>query len=422
MLRWVLIGLSLCLSLGAEQLRLDIAAKSAILMNAETGAILYEKRAQEPMSPASTTKVATVWELLTHYPHTLGDTVVADSDSLGSVSEELRRKSPHRVAPYWLETGAGHAGIKPGEALSMRDLLGLFLVGSANDAGNCLARHAGGSVPQFVARMNQHLKELGCRHTHFVNPHGLHRDEHLSCAYDLALIMKAAWTHPLFRDLVKRTSYPRPATDKQEASVMPQTNKLVRSGQYFYPKALGGKTGYHSDAGFNLVAISYDPDQKRTLIGVLLGCESADVRFREMVRLMETAYKEKPVTLRLLPIGPQSWTAQIPGGKMALTTYTDEPSLISYFPSEKPQTEALLCWTPLKLPIEKGSPVGEVRFQTPDGKLLKSVTLRAAQTVEPTLIYTLRHWVAAHPIGLAVGGTSVALVMVWMTVRRRKRR
>jgi serine-type D-Ala-D-Ala carboxypeptidase (penicillin-binding protein 5/6) len=420
---WLLcIWLTMCPLLGAQALQVDLSAKAAILMNAETGAILYQKRAEEPLAPASVTKVATAWELLTHYPHVLGDMVVADMDSLGWISEELRKKRPDKVAPYWLETGATHAGIKVGEKLPMKDLLGLFLVGSANDAGNCIARHAAGTIPNFMAQMNQHLKAIGCRNTHFVNPHGLHRKGHHSCALDLALIMRAGWQYPLFRDLVQATSYPRPATNKQEASVVAQTNRLLRPGPFFYAKALGGKTGYTSDAGHNLVAVAQDPDTKRTLIGVVLGCESGDVRFREMVRLMETAFQEKPVTLRLLPAGPQSWSVKLPGGKVPLTTYTDADTLLTYYPSEKPQTQALLCWAPLSFPIEKGAPVGEVRFQTPDGKQLSSVVLRAAARIEPTLLWASRQWISSHPLGLTSAGLGLATVAIVIARRRRARR
>ncbi len=419
MVRFLLFCLTLCATLAA-QLPIRVDAKAAILMNADTGAILYEKNAHEPLYPASITKVATALELLTHYPHKLSDTVVADRDSLGWVTEEARRRNPNRLAPYWLETGAVHAGIAAGEELSMRDLFGLMLVGSANDAANVIARHLGGTIPDFMARLNQHLKELGCHNTHFVNPHGLHRNEHKSCAYDLATITRAAWAHPLFRELTKSTYYPRPVTNKTAtASAMAQTNRLICPGTYFYPKALGGKTGYHLESGHCLMAIAHDPDQKRTLIGVLLGCESREVRFREMVRLMEMAFQEQPITLALLPPGPQKWTASIPGGNKTLATYTDTPSTLTYYPSEKPQFQAFLHWAPLTLPIAKGSQVGEIRFQSPNGTVLATAPLKATDNIDPTLLYSVKVWLVGHPIGLGIGGLTAVVIGIWVARRRR---
>ena len=241
----------------------SVYAPACILMDLGSGNVLYNKNANEKMYPASTTKIMTA--ILTLENCKLSDTAKASHNAVFSIP-----------------SGYSIASIKEGETLTIEQLLNVLLIPSANDAAVVLAEHIAGSVENFANMMNQKALELGCKNTHFVNPNGIHSEDHYSTAYDLALMGKYAMTFPEFRQIVSKTSYALPATDVYPASdrLFNTTNELIRKNystsarNYYYEFATGGKTGYTDAAKSCIVATATKGDI--SLLTVVLHDETTE--------------------------------------------------------------------------------------------------------------------------------------------------
>jgi D-alanyl-D-alanine carboxypeptidase (penicillin-binding protein 5/6) len=166
-----------------------------------------------------------------------------------------------------------------------------------------------------------------------------------------------------------------------------QSNRLLRRGQYFYPKAVGVKTGYHSMAGHTLVAAAENGE--RSLIAVVLNCPNAANRFKDAISLFETAFAEKKVVRTLFAKQYDTFNLHVSGGKIPLIAALAEDLQISYFPSEEPEFKAFLEWKSLTPPIRQGDFAGEIQLTTTEGKILGKGNLYATSTVEPTTLYRL---------------------------------
>ncbi len=380
-MRLVFWFLCFSVSLVGKPLTIDVLARSAIVMNADTGAILYEKNAHLPVAPASTTKIATALYVLEKQ---------IPLDRMVTISAESLRGRPlkDRDHPYWLDSEGTMMGIKRGETLTIESLLhGLMLV-SGNDAANAIAESIGGAIPPFMDELNAYLQSIGCHETQFRNPHGLTHPEHYSTAYDMALIARRALGLPSFRKLVATSSYPLPKTNKQPPRELHLTNPLLNpKSRYYYPKAIGIKTGYTAAAQGTLVAAATHQD--RTLIAVLLGSEVKGQRFEDAKRLFEAAFAEPKEKRRL--IGPESLFAkEIVGAKMPLKAAVAKEVTIEYFPAEEPKCKAALHWNLPPLPIRKGQKVGEVQIQDENGLFLQKGDLVALEEVKGSFFFVLK--------------------------------
>lgn len=380
-MRLVLGLLSFAISLGARPLEVDVSARSAVLMNADTGAVLFEKKAYDRGYPASTTKVATALYVLQREGN-LARTTVVTADCLKV--QPPKGDSPH---PYWLESDGTVMGLKKGEVVSFDALLhGLMLV-SGNDAANVLAETLSGSVSKFVEEMNGYLATIGCRGTKFQNPHGLTHPDHYSTAYDMAVITKEALKIQKFREIVSTLCYVKPKTNKQPSSELKLTNPFLKpKSKYYYSKAIGVKTGYTAAAQYPFVSAAVH--EGRTLIAVVLGCEQSSHRFEDAKRLFETAFNEKKEKRRL--IGPEHVFSK----EMATTTVPLKASspkgiAIEYFPSEEPECKAALHWD-VKFPVKKGQKVGEIHISDNRGSLLQKGDLVAVQDVNESFFLILK--------------------------------
>jgi len=368
----------------ATPLTVDLQARSAILINLDTGAILYEKEAHSMAYPASTTKIATALFILEQKKIPLTQKV--------TVSQEALRKKPlNKMAEapsHWQELDGSMMGLVPGEVVNVETLLHGLLLSSGNDAANVLAETASGSVPKFMEELNQYMQRIGCEGTRFSNPHGLHHLEHVTTAYDLALLAQKAFQIPKFRDIVSRQSFTKPQTNKQSEIELKQSNRLVTPSKYFYPKAIGGKTGYHSAAMNTLVAAA--THEGRTLIAVLLGSPKKHERcFNDATRLFEAAFAEKKVE-RLLISPSEVYAKTLPGAKAPLKASLSESLSIAYYPSEEPQAKAFIHWDTLTLPIRQGARVGEVRIFDERGRSLAQGPLIAQEPVDATFLFVLQ--------------------------------
>ncbi len=261
----------------------ELGAASAILVDAASGDILYAHAARERRAPASLTKVMTAAVVLERGK--LTDQVVA--------------------SPRVREAGGHTMGLRPGQRLTVQDLLSALLVLSANDAAVALAEHVGGSVPGFAAFMNAKAEALGMRDTHFRNPHGLDAPDHYSTAYDLAVLTRYALQSPMFAQIVRTRQTvitvkgPAKRRGRQATAVrvLRTHNRLLTA----FEGADGVKTGFTSEAGRCLVA-SAQRDGRR-VIAVLLNDPR---RWEDAASLLEYGFT--------LLGAPAATRASAPGG------------------------------------------------------------------------------------------------------------
>lgn len=213
----------------------QIASEGAVLLDASTGTVLYEKNGDTRFYPASITKLMTA--LLVAERCQLTDTV--------TFSE---------TATTNLESGAVSLGLVAGDKLTVEQCLYALLLKSANEVGNALAEHVAGSNAAFAQLMNEKAKALGCTGTNFTNPHGLNDSNHYTTPKDMALIAKAAMENDTVRKVAGTLSYQLPATKKSAARTITMGHKMLYStDSRYYEGIIGGKTGYTSLAGNTLV-------------------------------------------------------------------------------------------------------------------------------------------------------------------------
>lgn len=377
---FVLFLCSISQQLLAKPLSVSVNAESAILINANTGDILYEKKIHEPQFPASITKVSTALFALTLKGDKLETEVTAEPEALASVPESAIRRSNFTLPSYYVEQGSSHIGIKKGEVLKFSDLFYGMLLASGNDASNVIAQYCCGTIPKFVEEMNKYLKSIGCRNTRFCNPHGLHNPKHQTTAYDMALIAKEALKQPFFAKVVKTVRFTRPKTNKQEASTLVQFNKLLRTGRYHYTKATGIKTGHTSFAQNTFVGAATNGE--RSLIVVLLKTKERSDIFTDSIKLFEAAFNEQKVERKLITAGHQTFSLTHELATKPIQTYASKDFTLEYYPSEEPEVKSFLKWNDVKLPVKKGAKVGELIISNLSAKTEDTVDLFAEEDVD----------------------------------------
>lgn len=252
----------------------SIKSGAAIVVEESTGKILYEKNAYEKMYPASTTKILTAILVIEN----------CNLDDMATVSHN---------AVYSLPPAYVTANLKEGEQISVGDLLYALMLPSANDAAIVLAEHVGGSVEVFSDMMNQKALEIGCKNTHFVNPNGMHNDEHYTTAYDLYLIADYAMKNETFRKYVTTTTYTLPTTNKYKNTdrICLTTNEfLKKSSKYYNANVIGIKTGTTTEAKNCLIsAVEKDGVE---LISVTLHSDTNSERYTETQALFDYGFND----------------------------------------------------------------------------------------------------------------------------------
>lgn len=252
---------------------IDTNSESVLLMDAKTGNILYSKNAFERMYPASTTKLMTA--ILTLENCKLSDVVTVSHNAIFSIP-----------------VGYSHASLKEDEELTVEQLLNVLLIPSANDAAVALAEHIAGSVEKFAEMMNNKAKELGCLDTNFINPNGVHDDNHYSTAYDLSLIGRYAMNFNDIMRIAKVSQYTLPKTNKynKEDRIFNTTNGLINdNSDYFYQYATGLKTGYTDKSGYCIVSTAEKDGVE--LLEVVLGSKSISERYEDCTNLFNYGFE-----------------------------------------------------------------------------------------------------------------------------------
>lgn len=375
-----------------EDLKLN--SEGVILINLESGTVLFEKCAHEKFFPASITKIATVAYALKVRGSHLDRKIAAEQDSIAFISDKEMERSNYKLPSHWLTTGVMHIGIKRGEILSLKDLIYGAMLASGGDASNVIAQYIGGTIPTFIQLMNGYLQEIGCKDTVFKNPHGLHHPEHLTTPYDMALLTRDAMQNEAFCEVVKTLRYPRPETNKQKESMLLQTNQLLRKGKFFYSKAIGVKTGYHSKAQNTLVAAAKDGD--RTLIAVLMKCKKREDILADAKKLFDEAFKEKRVIKRFLSKGPFGESLKLPHADKKVQGYLKDDAALEYYPSEVPEIKCQLRWSEIVLPVEKDELIGEIRFLDQKETLLATFPLYSQDDVGFSRSFRFKRFIEAR--------------------------
>ena len=358
---WLFVVLALLLgALPVQAVDLNVAGKSALLMDVATGQVLYEKNAHEPLPPASVTKVMTlllVMEAIDSGKIGWNDTVTA--------SEAAAAK------------GGSQIYLKVGETMSVSDMVKSIAVSSANDCACAMAEHIAGSESAFVQQMNARAKELGMNDTNFVNCTGLDDEEsakdHKTSAYDIAVMSRQLLKH--HPDIKKFTTIWMD-TVRDGAFGLSNTNKLVR----FYSGATGLKTGFTSGAGYCLSASAQRDGLE--LIAVVMGCETSTERFAACKSMLDYGFANYSLvspqikgTLEIpVKLGAVEKIAAVPGEDAQLLIDKSQKDMVSTdFTLEESVTA----------PISKGQRLGTMTVRAGE-QILVEIPL-VAETGVPRL-------------------------------------
>ncbi|MCX7926214.1 MAG: D-alanyl-D-alanine carboxypeptidase [Fimbriimonadales bacterium] len=372
-----LLGIAYCWA-GAPQ----VQARAAILMDAETGQVLYAKNAHTKLPPASLTKIMTAIIVLERCG--LDDVVKASSRAVNTKPSSMH--------------------LREGEVVKVRDLLYALMLRSANDAAVALAEHTAGSIEAFARLMNAKAREIGAKNTHFVNPHGLHDPKHISTAYDLALITRYAMANETFREIVKTRYYIVERSQNQDDLWMVNKAKFLRE----YAYAEGVKTGYTNPAGF-CFAGSAMRDGRRQITVVL----NSPQREADTIALMEHGFNDWERTE--LRAGSLVGTAQAQNGDPEQVSVRLADSLVWLIPKAQ---RARYRWTvhveSLHAPLRAGDSAGWLVVYRDEKPFLKAPVVVAHDVA--------RRFRMPTPLGMMIVASIMMGVLRWRLRARRQRR
>lgn len=359
-----------------------IEAPVAVLMDADSGQILYEKASQEKSFPASITKILTALLFIEN---------VSLDESI-TVGENV---------PSQIEPGSSQIYLIPGEVLTGEQLLNALLVESANDAAVVIAEHISGSVEAFANRMNERAQELGATHSSFVNPHGLHDENHYTTATDMALILREVIKHPELREIMVRRNYVIPATQYQETRYLWTRNDLYqsKSGPYYNENVIAGKTGFTNQSGNTLVSAAQKDGM--TFVVVVLRC-SGPMTYASTNALYQYAFQQFSL-LKLLEKDQVVQTIEM--DKDSLDLVAAQSFQASLPPSQHSSVEKVVeLDEEVSYPLNKGDSMGTVVYRL-GGQEIGRIGLLAASAVK-----------APFSLGVLMRNLLIGLVLLLFTV------
>ena len=314
---------------------LDLKCKSAILIEADTGTILYEKNSHEKLRPASVTKVMTLLLIMESI-----DSGKISLDDMVGCSERARKMGGSQI---WLNET---------EKLSVNDMLKAICVVSANDCSVAMAEFIAGSEELFVDMMNKRASELGMNDTHFVNCHGIDEDGHLTSAYDISVMSRELIKHKKILDYTTIWM----DTLRDGKSELVNTNKLIR----FYDGANGLKTGSTSIAKYNLSAAAKRDDMQ--LIGVVMCSPTGAERFEDAKKLLDYGFANFAVNV-LDKEGTSVGQTEVSRGEVSVVEgiIKDNVSLLGEKGMSK-DVERKVEFYSLKAPVSKDEKIGDIVY------------------------------------------------------------
>ncbi len=354
----------------------NIEAESGILINAETGEILYKKNMDSQLEPASTTKMITCLLALENL----------ELDQVVTIDAETPFTEGSRI--YLLE----------GEQITVGNILYGLMLESANDCAVAIAKEVAGSVEDFAIMMNERAKELGATNTNFINPNGLHIEGHVTTAHDLAMIAKGCMKNEKFREYVSTYKFDIPATNKQEQRHVYNTNRLIYDAKTKvtvkgvtrptkYDGAIGIKTGYTSHAGGCLVAGANRDGTE--LIAVVL--KSTDLgRFADCIALLDFGFanyhsykavsKDNEMDKIPIKMGKVRKIAVAPAKDCFITLPIEASTAVV--------TTKIIMKENLTAPVKKGEQVGVIKVFEAETQR-QEIPVVATETVESGTILAL---------------------------------
>jgi len=261
---------SVCVVNGTGESDTALTADAAAVLDMDGGSAVFEYNALERMNPASTTKVMTAIIALKY--GNLEDTVTVTEDAIIT------------------ESGSSMAGVKPGDQISLQDLLYGLMIPSGNDAANAIAVHVGGSIEAFVSMMNEEAARIGATETHFVNANGLTDADHYTTAYDLYLIFREALNYDMFRTIIGTHAHTAVFVDGDgnEKTASWGVGNYYMNGKTETPEGLtvfGGKTGTTNAAGYCLVMGS-NTDDGHEYVSVIMKADSRNSLYSDMTNII----------------------------------------------------------------------------------------------------------------------------------------
>ncbi|CUP66955.1 D-alanyl-D-alanine carboxypeptidase dacC precursor [Turicibacter sanguinis] len=334
--------------------------KAAILIEAETGEILYEKNSHEKLAPASMTKMMSMYLIL-------------EAINNGSMQwDEVICVSEHAAS-----LGGSQIYLKPGEEMPVRDLFKSIAIASANDAVTALAERVAGTEEAFVEKMNAKAKELGMNDTVFKNPTGLTEEGHLTTPYDMSIIGRhLVQDYPeiiefsgLYEDYIRQ--------DTESPFWLVNTNKLLK-----YVDGVDGlKTGYTQEAGYCLTATANRGEMR--VIAVVMGASKSDIRNQEVTRLIEYAYGQYELIQKLEGQKVVSNGYNMLAKNRSFEIVTSEPVTVLKKKTDAEQESKydVSLNEEIKLPIQPGDQVGTLTYYY-NGKAYKEIPLTVKEPVE----------------------------------------
>ena len=408
----------------------EISARNALLMDLDSGVVYYSRDPDARAYPASLTKILTVLlavEAVERGEIDLKTEITAGDDCLQGMDEQ-----------------SSTSGIVPGEKMTFENYLYCAMISSANEACNVIATTVSGSISAFVDRMNSRASELGCKETHFVNPHGMPDEKHYTTASDLAIITREAMQHELFVTICNTLSRTVPATNKSDTRELQNTNGLINPNSimypgYYYEPAAGVKTGHTKDAGYCLVSTALEDDMHMLCIvlgageGVRANGTTEYKNFTDTLTLYRWVFNNFSRQTILssselvgstavefgsdtdsVSLRPQSDIAAVLPNGVSIEDYARKVTVYS----ERDNTT-------VTAPIAAGDVLGEVSIEK-DGTVYGTVPLVAAVDVELSRGAFLRSNLTsffAHPVVIAILTAIVVVIVLYimMLVRYQKR-
>lgn len=348
------------------QEQIELKSDSALLVDASSGKILFEKNANQKLFPASITKIMTAL-------------LVMESIDKGEISLDEKVT----ISDNAWKMGGSQVFLGVGEEQTVENLLKSIIISSANDACVALAEHLMGNESNFVKRMNERAKELGMQNTNFINSHGLHDDNHYTTANDIAIMTRELLKHEkilewstIMLDYLEHTDKDRPAT------MLANTNKLIR----WYDGADGLKTGSHSKAK-NCISATAKRNNLR-LIAVILGAPDSNTRFIEAAKLLDYGF-ENYDSVPIIEQGEIVDVLTVEKGKEPSVNLIAERNLTILIEKGKKDDikKEIQILPKISAPVKKGQELGKIIIYDKDDNKIEEVNLIAEKDIDKANIF-----------------------------------
>lgn len=354
-----------CSSLHVLALDLAPNAKSAILVNYETGNIVFEKNSEEKLAPASMTKIMTLLLIMEQI-----DSGKIKYDDQVIISENAA------------SMGGSQIFLEANSSMKVEELIKGISIASGNDAAVAMAEKIGGSTENFVKMMNDKCNSLGCKNTNFVNVHGLDEENHYSCAYDMSLMARELIKH---QDILKYTSTYEEYLNKPDGSKiwLVNTNKLVR----FMPGVDGLKTGFTANAGYCLTATGLRNDIR--FISVVMGEATTNLRSEDTTNLLNYGFNNYKLN-KVIDYNKELGKVKVDKGKKNAVELIIKNEIIELksINEELKTYEYKINVDKVKAPVKKGDVVGNLDILE-NGNVLYTVELTVKEDVNKSSFFDI---------------------------------